>query len=515
MRRMLQLQARLVHVRAARPTRGSRRDAASGVELRTRCSPDPAEAFVKRSVLLLVPLAAVAAVLPAQGQAPGRCPGEPASTVAFGPGRVPAYQGSACAIRTGFLTSETHVRVGPDGIVVQQPAQTVPGLVGTGFVAGAPGPRPQTQLTPAGFAVSRNGGRAFQRVLPSGLEWVSTDGAIHIDAVTGRLYYYALSPSSVPQAGGVGLVDQQPAGYAHLMTSADGGRTWTHTQAPGYVESENPRFTSGPTPRGGDRPVPGERVAYWCGNTVLFAYGQRDCYRTLDGGATWELRSTLFRRGMPIHAECGSDEESFSAGDGNYPQAGPDGSLWTLVACGSRTFLARSTDEAASFPVVRAIPSFDELRIDPKGVLYGVKLVGSRLLMRVSTTAGRTWGAPVDLVGPKAKGSIGQWAMAARGPGQVAVAYLTARAGGGYLGSVTVTRNAASARPVLLTATVHDGRRALVTSPQSAKDDYIDLDVGPDGSAWGSFYADCEGNAVCAASPQNPMAKLGLLLHVG
>jgi hypothetical protein len=468
---------------------------------------------VKRIVLVLVPLAAAAAALPAVGQAPSRCPGEPAIAVSFTPSGHPSYRGSACTVATGFLTSESHVRVAPDGTVVQQPAQTVPGLAGTGFVAGAPGPRPQTQLTPAGFAITHDGGRRFQRVLPSGLEWVSTDGAIHIDSVTGRLYYYALSPSSVPQAGGVGLTDQQPAGYAHLMTSSDQGRTWSHTQAPGYVESENPRFTSGATPRGGDRPVPGERVAYWCGNTMLFAYGQRDCYRTLDGGATWEYRSTLLRRGVPVHAECGSDQEELNAGDGFYPQAGPDGSLWTLVVCGSQSFLARSTDEAATFPVVRTVPLFDELRIDPSGVLYGVKLVGAHLYLRTSRTAGRTWSAPVDLIGPQVRGAaVGQWAMSARGRGQVAVAYLTARAGGSWNGSVTVTRDGGR---TFTTATVHDVRRALVTSPQSAKDDYIDLDVAPDGSAWASFYADCVGNAACAGSPQNPMAKLGLLLHVG
>jgi hypothetical protein len=471
---------------------------------------------VKRWLVAVVPVVAALAVLPAQGRAPERCPGEPATARAFVDGHFSSYRSVACTLRTGFLTGETHLRVAPDGTVVQQPAQTVPGLAGTGFVAGAPGPRPQTQLTPAGFAVSRDGGKGFQRVLPAGLEWVASDGAIHFDEATGRLYYYALSPSTVPQAGGVGVTDQVPAGYAHLMTSPDGGRTWTHTQAPGYVESENPRFTSGPTPRGGDRPVPGERIAYWCGNTVLFAYGQRDCYRTLDGGATWELRSTLFRRGTPVHAECGSDEESFDAGDGNYPQVGPDGSLWTLVACGDTTYLARSTDEAASFPVVRTVPSFDELRVDRTGALYGVELTGNRLLLRTSRTQGRTWSAPVDLVSPSVRGAaIGQWAMALRAPGQVAVAYLSARAAGGYNGSVTLARNGLSAHPALTTATVHNGRQALVTSPQQAKDDYIDVDVAPDGSAWASFYADCGGDPACAPSPQNPMAKVGLLLHVG
>jgi hypothetical protein len=477
-----------------------------------------------RSALLVAfpLLAGVLAALPASGQSTRGCPGELQTARGFtADGRLTPYRGIGCTLRTGFLTSETHIRVAPDGTVVQQPAQTVPGVAGTGFVAGVPGPKPQTQLTPAGFAISRNGGRHFERVLPAGLEWVASDGAIYIDSVTGRLYYYALSPSTVPQSGGVGVTDQVPAGYAHLMTSADDGRTWTHTQAPGYVESENPRFTSGPTPARGDKPVPGERIAYWCGNTVLFAYGQRDCFRTLDGGQTWQLRSTILRRGMPIHPECGSSEETFNAGDGYYPQVGPDGTLWSLVSCGSSTYLARSTDEGATLPILRTAgkpmqtPAFDELRIDPNGTLYGVDLVGTKLVLRTSRTQGRTWSAPVDLIAPAVRGAeIGQWALAIRGPGQLAVAYLTARAGGGWNGSVTLTRNALTARPVFGTTTVHDGRAVMVTSPQQAKDDYIDLDIAPDGSAWASFYADCGSDPACATSPQNPMAKISLLTHL-
>ncbi len=476
----------------------------------------------RTAVLLLLPLVAGAVTaLPATGQSPS-CPGERNRAAAFtADGRPSPYRALGCTVRTGFLSSESHLRVLPDGTVVQQPAQTVPGVAGTGFLSGAPGPKPQTQLTPAGFAVSRDGGARFERVLPGGLEWVASDGAIHVDEATGRLYYYALSPSQVPQAGGVAVTDQVPAGYAHLLTSPDGGRTWSHTQAIGYVESENPRFTSGPTPEQGDRPVPGERIAYWCGNTVLFAYGQRDCYRTLDGGQTWQLRSTLFRRGVPVHPECGNDQEIFDAGDGSYPQAGPDGTLWTLVRCGSSTFLARSTDEAASFPVLRlggrplTTPAFEELRVDARGVLYAARRDGARLLLQVSRDRGRSWSAPVDLVAPALRGRpVGQWALALRGAGQVAAAYLTDHPGGGYDGSVTLLRDALASRPVLRTATVHDGRRVLVTSPQTAKDDYIDLDVAPDGSAWAAFYGDCGSDPACAGASQNPMAKISVLLHV-
>ncbi|MCU1602656.1 MAG: putative dehydrogenase, partial [Frankiales bacterium] len=427
-----------------------------------------------------------------------------------GSGRPIPYASTGCTVPTGFLTGETHVRVAPDGTVVQQPAEHAPGVAGSGFAPGAPGPRPQTQVSPGGFAITTNGGRSFRYVEPADTQWVASDGSIYIDSATGRLYYYALSPVTVPSSG-IPLQDQAPAGYAHLVTSKDGGRTWLNNQVPGYVESENPRFTSGVAPRGGDKPAAGERIAYWCGNTAMFAYGERDCWRTLDGGSSWTFRSALLRIASPVHPECGSAAEDFDAGDGYYPQAGPDGSLWTVVSCGGHAFLARSTDEAKTFPVVRAVPAIDELRVDSRGTLYGVTRSGSHLLLRTSTDQGSHWSAPVDLVAPARRHqTVGQWAMALRGPGQLAVAYLSSRAEGGYDGSVTVQRGAR-----LLTATVHGGGRALVTSPQAAKDDYIDVDVAPDGSAWGSFYGDCGADSACSTSSVNPMAKVGELLHVG
>src|SRR6266542_4449618 len=102
------------------------------------------------------------------------------------------------------------------------------------------------------------------------------------------------------------------------------------------------------------------------------------------------MRSVLFHRGPSDRPECGGTEEQFNAGDGNYPQAAPDGSLYVMVQCGGRTFLARSRDEGATWPTVRvhgkplAIPATEELRTDPAGNLYGVRSAGGRLLLRIS-----------------------------------------------------------------------------------------------------------------------------------
>ncbi|MCU1588571.1 MAG: hypothetical protein JWN31_2064 [Frankiales bacterium] len=462
----------------------------------------------RRALLALVPLAALLAI---PSQASASCP-QPEKVSAFdAKGHVSSYRGMACTTGTGFLSSETHLRVAPDGTIVQQPAQTTQGILGTGFLPGAPGPRPQNQVTPGGFAISRDGGRSFRFALPADTQWVASDGAIHIDQATGRLYYYALSPATIPQHG-TDLTSQLPAGYAQLVTSPDDGRTWHATTAPGYVESENPRFTSGVAPSGQDQPVKGESVAYWCGNTALFVYGERDCWRTLDGGYTWEERGTYLRRGGAVHSECGSSEEVFNASDGYYPSVGPDGTLWTVIECGGHWYLASSTDEAKSFPVVREIPRADEFRVDKLGHFYAVNRIGTKLLLRTSVDYGKTWSAAVDLVSPRVRGAAltQWWNIALRGPGQLAAAYLSEHKGGGYDASVTVLRGNR-----FVTATVYGGKKATIGSPMSAKDDYIDVDVAPDGTAWGTFFGDCITVAACKASSFQFEATQSVLLHVG
>jgi hypothetical protein len=258
--------------------------------------------------------------------------------------------------------------------------------------------------------------------------------------------------------------------------------------------------------------VPGESVAYWCGNTFLFGYGRRDCWRTLDGGHSWELRGTYLRRGVPVHSECGTNEEVFDAGDGYYPQVAADGTLWTALECGGHYYLARSKDEAKTFPVVREIPRTDELRVDSTGRLYAVSRVGAQLQLRTSTDRGRTWTKPVDLVAPSLRGAAltQWWSVALRGPGQLAAAYLTEHKGGGYDASVTVQR-----RSRFVSATVNGGRKPMITSPASAKDDYIDVDVAPDGTAWGTFFGDCTSAVGCRSSSHQFEATQSVLLHVG
>jgi hypothetical protein len=289
------------------------------------------------------------------------------------------------------------------------------------------------------------------------------------------------------------------------------------------VESENPRFAAAPAPQGGAQPV-GDyaHVTYWCGNDMLFYWaapvipGYRTCYRSLDGGVTWSQASTLFSQPLPVHSECGTNPEVFNAGDGNYPEPAPDGTLYVTVVCGANTFLAKSNDEGSTWPILRnrqgaplTIPPTDELRVDEIGNLYSVHLDGTHLLLRTSSNGGLDWSAPVDMT---AKGvtSISQWFVAQRGS-EVAVSYLAGTGGASGLdGYLTVTKDALTATPLFWSSTINPPGQPLVAgSPAQARDDFIGADIGPDGTPWASFYTSCSNASTpgCAGAPLDPQAS--------
>jgi len=428
-----------------------------------------------------------------------------------------------CETYTGFGGAETRVAVTADGTVVYEPATLTPGLAGTGFVPGAPGPRLSTSLQPGGLATSSDQGATWRFVKPAGLTWVAQDDQLYVDRSTGRIFYYALSPNPVPQSGDAPGQDQLPAGHAHLMASGDDGRTWTYAALTPFVESENPRFATAPPPPNGARPSGYPDVAYWCGNDMLFYWvapdvpAYRACYRSLDGGRSWTKASTLFSRPLPAHSECGTTEETFNADDGNYPERGPAGSLYVTVACGSNTFLARSTDEGASWPILRnrrgaplTIPPTDELRVDNSGNLYSVHEQGAQLLLRVSGDGGLDWSAPLDLTAPGVT-AVNEWYVAQRGS-ELAVSYLAnTRAASGLDGYLTVTKDARASNPLFWSAALNPpGHPMFDGTPPQARDDFIGVDIAPDGTPWASFFTSCSPgstNAGCAGQQGNPQAS--------
>lgn len=450
------------------------------------------------------------------------------AAIAYHPGSAPlvpqpAFAPAPCLVATGFGGSETQLAVTPDNTVVYEPAILTPGLAGTGYADGLPGPQPSTQVSPGGLSLSGDGGKSWFFDAPGGATWVPQDDALYVDRTTGRIFFYALSPDPVPDTGSIPVQDQSPAGQAHLLTSTNDGRSWTETALEGFMESENPRFTTAPAPTGGQQPANASNVAYWCGNNTVKAGlpvpSYRACYRSLDGGLTWQFASVLSSYPVPQQSACGTNGETLQDGDPNYPEGAPDGSLYVEDNCGSTTFLARSRDEGATWPLVTkngtpiTLPADGELRVGSQGELFLVyQSASGALVVQRSTDEGLTWTAAQQLT-PPGVGTITEWAASERGAGQLAVSYLVQRgSSSSYDGWLTWTPDINNADPVLWAVSLNPEVDPMRTSsPPPARDDFIGVDIGPDGVPWASFAASCPGpvagDAACAGQSSDPEAN--------
>ena len=498
------------------------------------------------SIVAFVALVGMLMSMVAGGQRPAR------GAAALAPGCAPArpavahYAGGAilhpqpsggpipCGVSTGFPGGETRIGVDNDGAALTM-AVYPRGLAGLDVAPQVFGDsNPNSQFSGSALTVTRDLGSTWRPSLPLGRVWAGQDTQLYVDRVTGRVFYEAYNPST-PTQPGLAPTDISFSGY--LFFSDDDGATWTLAFPPaGHTLPENPRFVSDVAPPGQPSPQGYPEVVYWCADVGnVFLPEARDCARSLDGGLTWERTAIILNRLSPVHPQCGSSGEQITPVDGSYPEAGPNGSLYLVVACGGKQFLARSTDEAATFPVIHALPplpaspssaggdiagSSYELRTDPAGNLYLFWAGPGKIYMRISRDGGATWTGPADLTAPGVT-DILKWFVAVRDPGTAVVSYLAQRKGQtGYDGYLTETRNALAPEPVFWSAVVNDPARPLLYgsswqgagayylpdgTPVSALSsvplfgvtnlDFIGADVGPDGGGWGSFAQDCGPNA--------------------
>ena len=498
---------------------------------------------MRRFALLLI-LALVSApflgVQAASPAAPG-CDGRRAVVHRVGGGTAAGPVPLTCAVSTGYAIAESHLGVLPDGSVVVTPAVLPSGALGTGM----PGDvlTSQSNASPGALTITHDQGKTWSLIKPSGSTWNPTDHGDYVDPVTGRLFFEDYGP--IPVYAPFGAEQEGPA---HLNVSADGGKTWKHSVIDTVQLPENPQYAAGPVPAGGDATVGGyPHVTYFCANnTIGFTspiIAERLCFRSLDGGETFTQRSTILRGNVPVHAECNGQPENLSAVDGHYPRPGPHGELYLMISCGPLTFLAKSTDEALTFPALkrgegpRTIPipaaktpdfNTSAMQVLDDGTIAVISHESERLKLRASKDEGLTWSAPVDVTAPGLVGAA-TWAISSRG-GDLALTYLGSRPNDpafyGYVGIVrgvhglatgkgaTVASGLVRTQPMLFgsnqlgpavmgAGTVHGPVGVEVPFPppfgiQVFGNDFLGSAIGPDGSPWGSFTLDC------GPTPQSP-----------
>jgi hypothetical protein len=328
--------------------------------------------------------------------------------------------------------------------------------------------------------------------------WDQIDDKFYVDRRTGRLFW----------------TDPDVPGEVVLWTDDD-GRTWGYSELPVGFGGE---WTQVTTARARVSTLSGyPDVVYACGEydsvgRDLTTTLEGDlCQKSLDGGQTWIVAGQGFF-GAPIatHPQCGGQTEhpNFS------PWAAPDpaGRLYELLFCAGATYLIRSDDEGATWPIVARLPfnvpavgpggtGSAELRTDSLGNLYlGWSEPGNpnpngsyapgQVYLAISRNAGATWSAAMDVLAPGVQGIRTHFGFDVGAPGHVAISYLgKANRRDGFDGYITETSNVFASRPIFWSAAVDDPSAPPLDFGQKGSSgglglDYVSLAIGPDGVPW-------------------------------
>jgi hypothetical protein len=441
-------------------------------------------------------------------------------------------------MQTGFAGGESAIAVTNSGAVFYAPAvQPFFGVEAQYFLGGD-----------SGFARTTDLGRSWSYVLPISPNlsvpanplgkpgwpaWDQIDDKFYMDRLTGRLFW--ADPDLPSEA--VIWTDNDGVTWGYSVLPLGFGGEWTQ------VTTARPRLSK-------THGYP--EVVYACGEYDSLA---RDfstvlegdlCQKSLDGGQTWVVAGQgLFGSPLATHKQCGGKTEhpNFS------PWAAPDpaGRLYELLFCAGRTYLIRSDNEGASWPIAKRVPysvpnvgpggtGSAELRTDAHGTMYLAWTVPGnpnpnggyhpgRLYLAVSRDRGLTWTGPADVLAPRVSGIRTHFGFDVGRHGEVALSYLGHAAGrSGFDGYITETANALSRHP-LFWSDVVNGRVPLDFGGKGSSNglglDYVSAAIGPDGTPWASFWDACGEdlpmrNPGCPANRTSPaVTTLGFMDFAG
>jgi hypothetical protein len=387
----------------------------------------------------------------------------------------------SCGIATGYPTSETTLAVTSRGGIVFSPANSENTL-----------------------ALSVNGGGSWQLVGPTELQytslWNTVDPQVVLDRRTGRLFWIHTTytedlrwplPDQSPASWFVPTVVANAHGF-QVYRSADSGRSWRTADYSHEDTADWEKLFVGPPARGGPQPSQYPDVVYMCANAPVEVIGVgRECYRSLDGGATF----TSIGYVTPS-ATAPGDCPALAANTG---AVGPDGTVYIPQSCAGGTYLAVSHDEGGTFnwlqvpgaPSDTGLGAVAQLTVDAAGNLYVLWLSSDTLELVSSRDEGRTWSGALA-VSPPGLHNITLPALAAGGRGQVGVVFYasTNPAAKQLSGYIAETDEAAASSPLFYAATVNNPSHPIFenygqgTSPRA---DFIGGTYDRDGQLWGGL----------------------------
>lgn len=378
-----------------------------------------------------------------------------------------------CMSRTGSVSREPTIGITSTGSVFHYPA-----MVGD-----------NTQ--PMGVAISRDQGQTFQRVLPSvagqPTHRSSLDPYLFVDPMTDRIF----------------ADDLLTPHCSYFSWSDDDGVTWEHSYS-GCLEADHQTIFAG-------KPISSstmgyENVVYRCAiNTVaLGAYGfSATCQKSIDGGLSW------IPTGEPAFITDPMDAPEACTGAHGHGIADHRGWIYLPKEHCDVPMLAISKDEGATWTRVAVadigIQGHDGgVGVDREGTIYYSWVADDGLPhIAYSKDEGATWSDPIMIGAPEL--THARFAeLYVGGVGKVAWVYLGRiepinesfpQTYGAFIG---VSYDILSDDPTLYSATVNDpiNDPFVVGNCCGGVQDFIDVRIGPDGTAWGAFVDDCLGEGV-------------------
>lgn len=444
------------------------------------------------------------------GPAPGCDPER--SAVAHHPGgRIADADGPApipCLTRTGHNSGEPTIGISDNGTVFIHPATEALGEV--------------TGRYPVGLARSTDQGATWDKVLPNlrgqATHRVSNDPFLHRDSDTDRLF----------------VDDQHPPFTCSLLSwSDDGGESWNRSEA-GCMETDHQNVFTGPPTTSETVGYP--NVVYRCaingGRQAQFSTATT-CQRSLDGGLNW------LPPGEPAFVtqpgETGHRGHPWCGGGSGHGVTGPDGTVYLPKGLCGQPWLAVSEDEGMTWRRVQVADNgmrIDEngkqaheagVAVDENGNVYYTWVARDRIpYLAVSIDGAETFGEPMQIGHPNLfQASLPAIDVGAEG--RVAIAYVgSTNAPKGpwkvcqdptptgelcsfdrssydnatWNGYITVTSEARSSDPTFYSAPVNDPTDPLVRGYCGALRcleilDFIDVAIGPNGTAWAPFVDGC------------------------
>lgn len=361
---------------------------------------------------------------------------------------------------------------------------------------------------------SQNEGETWDIVSPKlgprNAQLLTLDPYIYVDPRTNRVFTIDLTVAC-----------------AYLSFTDDQGKSWTtNPLACGRPVNDHQTLFAGPPAV--SPTVAYDNIVYYCWNDV----GSSSCGKSLDGGLTFHPTGSPAFTGVDPETN-NQDGADFCGGLHGHGYVGYDGTVFIPKGHCRQPWLAMSKDEGRTWTRVQVAKIGAEgheasVATDKKGNIYYTWVARNRLpYLVISKDRGKHWSEPM-MVAPPGVDETNIPSLDVGAPGKVAIAYMGSenspfrpmKEGDGgectavntcgsensyakttWNGYTTITANALAKDPIFYSGTVNDKKDPLIRDTCGpgrcrAVYDFIDVVIGPDGTAWTAWVDGCV--SICA-----------------